>query len=369
MTLDKKYLYFARSITSRLMSLDVFRGITISLMILVNSPGNDTPYHSLAHSLWNGCTLADLVFPFFVVIVGISSVLALSNLSAQGVSTPQLLKKIIRRSVCIFITGLLLNAFSRHVDLSTFRVMGVLQRIAICYFFSATLYITTRIRTQALIVVVLISGYGFLMTCITPFEQVNLAFYLDTLILSPTHLYYPTFDPEGLFTTIPAVASVLLGNLIGCCILRSQTKKQLFQGMMAAGSMFALLGWIWRFILPLNKALWSSSYVLWTAGLALLVFAVVYALIEIKQWVTWSKPFELLGRHAMLVYVLHVVCLKIQAMIPMQTTDGVVVNFRLYITDLLFNHLTPENAALSYSICYIALWLLVILGLEKWRTL
>jgi len=214
--------------------------------------------------------------------------------------------------------------------------------------------------------IVLIS-YGYLIsTSLTPDN--NLAGYLDRLILTPSHLYTPTFDPEGLLSTLPAIASVLLGNLIGICLILSKTKKQCIQWMIVAGLILTFGGWIWSFTLPLNKALWSSSYVLWTAGLALLVFSVIYVLIEIKQWRQWSKPFDIFGRHAMLVYMLHVLCLKIQAMILMHNSEGKLVNFRLYITKALFSSFTPENAALFYSVSYILFWLFVLIGIEKMRT-
>ena len=141
--------------TSRLLSLDVFRGITIILMILVNSPGNRSTFALLEHSIWNGCTLADLVFPFFVFIVGVSSVLTLAKQQAKGLSLTFLSRKIIKRTIFLFFIGLLLNAISLHVDWSTLRVLGVLQRIAICYFFTSILYLTTRLRTQAIIILLL----------------------------------------------------------------------------------------------------------------------------------------------------------------------------------------------------------------------
>ena len=196
----------------RVLSLDVFRGITIVLMIIVNSPGNPKPYGWLEHSAWHGCTLADVVFPFFIMIVGMSSVLALSNLKRKNVSQSYIFKKIIRRSVFIFLMGLLLNAFPYHLlDWSNLRVMGVLQRIAICYFVSAGLFLTSSIRTQALIAVIVLLGYAF-----TPLMLAgDVGGYIDRLLLSPEHLYTKTFDPEGLFSTLPAIASVLLGNLIG----------------------------------------------------------------------------------------------------------------------------------------------------------
>ena len=371
MNMNQKYISF------RLKSLDVFRGLTIALMIVVNSPGNSTPYPMLYHSVWNGCTLADLVFPFFIVIVGISSVLALSNLKAKGISTPRVFEKVIWRSAYIFLIGLLLNAFPHHFDINTIRILGVLQRIAICYFFSALLFLTTRIQIQVIIMLVLLVAYAYLMTSIAPLGhginaltyEGNLVGYLDRLLIAPGHLYTPTFDPEGLLSTLPAIASVLLGNLIGFCLISSQSKKQTLQRMLVAGFFLLSLGWVWRVTLPLNKALWSSSYVLWTGGLALLVFSIIYAVIEIKAWTLWSKPFDLFGRHAMLAYILHVLCLKIQSLVHLQNADGVVVGFRLYITEVLFGHFTPQNAALFYALSYMLFWLLVLRNVEKWRQL
>lgn len=349
----------------RLISLDVFRGLTIALMIIVNSPGNQSPYHWLEHSSWNGCTLADLVFPFFIVILGISSVLALTNLRAKGFTTTQLVEKILRRSAYIFFTGLLLNAFPYHFDTGSIRILGVLQRIAICYFVSSLIFITLQARAQAIIMIVLLFGYGCLMTFNPAMMQDGNAIgYLDRLILGSGHIYTPMFDPEGLLSTIPAIASALLGNLIGIFLMTSRSKKQKYVWMMAAGVLFALTGWVFAETLPLNKTLWSSSYVLWTGGIALLIYASIYALIEIKQWVRWSAPFNLFGRHAMLAYILHVLFLKIQAMIHMTNADGVLVSFRVYITEALFGHFMQEDAALCYSIAYMTIWLLVLKAVE-----
>jgi len=345
----------------RLLSIDVFRGITIALMIIVNSPGTQSPYAWLEHSVWDGCTLADLVFPFFIVIVGISSVLALVNLRAKGLPMSALLAKIIRRSMYIFLMGLALNAFPHHFDVSSIRILGVLQRIAICYFFSAILFLTTSVRTQAIIMLVFLSVYWWLMVAFAPLTyDLNLAGYLDRLVFAPGHLYTPTFDPEGLLSTIPAIASALLGNLIGVLLISTYTKQQKLTQMVVAGLLLAVLGSLLSYALPLNKALWSSSYVLMTGGLALLVFALVYALIEIQQWQRFAKPFALFGRHAMLAYMLHVLFLKLQALIHLHNAAGTIVGLRLYITEVLFGHLTPEFASLCYSVSYMLLWLFIL---------
>lgn len=356
---------------TRLLSLDVFRGLTIAIMILVNSPGNRTAYSWLEHSDWNGCTLADLVFPFFIVIAGMSSVLALTNLQIKGVSNGALFKVVARRSLYIFGMGLLLNILPNHFDPSHLRIMGVLQRIAICYFFSSLLFLTTTIRTQVMIIGLLLVGYWLLLCGFSAIDPLsmnhNLVGYLDQLILSSQHLYTPMFDPEGLLSTLPAIASALLGNVIGSVLISSRSKQQQLHWMITAGLMLSVCGLLWSVTFPINKSLWSSSYVLWTSGLCFLVFALCFMLIEIKQVVSWSRPFSLLGKHAMLVYMMHVIFLKIQAIILIHKADDGLVNLRLYLTDLLFGHFPEKSASLCYAIAYTLLWLVVLKCWTMWR--
>ena len=353
---------------SRLLSLDVFRGITIMIMILVNSPGNRTSFAMLDHSAWNGCTLADLVFPFFVFIVGVSSVLTLAKQRSQGMSFRYLLGKITKRTIFLFAIGLLLNGISSHVDWSTLRFFGVLQRIAICYFFTSLLYLTTNIRTQAFVAVFLLVAYWLVMALVPvpgygyPHLTMdsNLAAYIDTLFISPSHLYTKTFDPEGLLSTFPAIATALLGNLMGFWLLSVNTPFKKLTGMLLVGIVMAAAGWFWGVVFPINKALWTSSYVLWTGGLAVLIFALCYWLIEIKLWKKWSKPFEIFGVGALLVFILHVLFLKIQAMILICVSDSVTVNLRMFITHKLFPMFELKMASLLYALSYTIFWLLIM---------
>ncbi|MGC1182822.1 acyltransferase family protein [Legionella sp.] len=353
---------------SRLLVLDVFRGITITLMILVNSPGNRTSFAILGHSVWNGCTLADLVFPFFIFIVGVSSVLTLAKQRAQGFSVSFLLIKIIKRTIFLFSLGLLLNAASLHNEWSTLRFLGVLQRIAICYFFTSLLYLTTRFQTQAIILSILLIGYWLAMTLLPVpgygshqfTMDGNLAAYIDRLLISPRHLYTNTFDPEGLLSTLPAIATALLGNLLGAWLLSSNSSLKKLTGMIFIGVAAAITGWFWGSIFPINKALWTSSYVLWTGGLAILTFALCYWFIEIKHWQKWSRPFEIFGVSALAAYVLHVMFLKIQAMILIPTSDDTMVNLRLFITQTLFPISELKVASLLYALSYTFFWFLII---------
>jgi predicted acyltransferase len=352
---NKKYI--------RLLSLDVFRGITVALMILVNSPGNQTTYSWLDHSAWHGCTLADLVFPFFIFIVGVSTTFTLSKARTQNFGFKELFPKILQRSLLLFAVGLLLNAFPYHFDLSTIRVFGVLQRIAICYFVASVLFLTTRVSTQAIIMLFLVIGYWLIMMLIPSYDlspQGNIAAHMDRMLFSAAHLYGKFFDPEGFLSTFPAIATALLGNLTGVWLLSTHNHNLKLAGMTIAGFFALLAGWVWGLYFPINKALWTSSYVLWTAGLALLVLAFCYWLIEMKALKKWARPFELFGLNAMLAYVLHVLFLKIQAIISLPRPDGSPGNLRLFITDHFFSWVSSPNASLLYACSYTLLWLLMI---------
>lgn len=353
--------------SSRLLSLDVFRGITIVLMILVNSPGNETAYSWLEHSVWNGCTLADIVFPFFVFIVGVSLVFALSKALERGASKDKLMLKVLKRSIIIFLIGLFLNAFPHHFDYSTIRVFGVLQRIAVCYLVAASLFLTTQLRTQALVMVILLIAYWLIMILIPVpgygthnlTMEGNLAAYIDRLVFSAPHLYQKVFDPEGFLSTLPAIATTLIGNLTGAWLISQNNQQKKLQGMTIAGILALIAGWIWGLWFPINKGLWTSSYVLWTGGLALLLLGLCYWLIEIKKWKKWSLPFEIFGLNAIAAYFLHIFLLKIQAMIHIAKMDGSPGNLRLFITEHLFGWVSLKNASLMYAFSYV-LFLLII---------
>ena len=362
--------------SSRLLSLDVFRGITIALMIVVNSPGDHKTYAWLEHSVWDGCTFADLVFPFFVFILGVSSVFTLSKLRKQGLGLNPLLRKIVKRSVFLFGIGLLLNAISLHMDWGTLRLLGVLQRIALCYCCSAILYLTTRLWTQALIALFILIGYWLLMVFIAVpgygaynlTLEGNLVAFVDKLLIPTNHLYHHGFDPEGLFSTLPAIATALMGNILGACLQSTNNHKIKLTLMVIVGALSAGLGWLWGLIFPINKALWSSSYVLWTSGLALLTFACCYWLIEIKHWKKWAWPFALFGLNALSAYTLHVLFLKIQAMILIPVANAPPVNLRVFITHACFGWATMENASLLYALCYTLLWLALLALMDSKRS-
>ena len=332
-------------------------------MILVNSPGNSTAYGQLDHSEWDGCTFTDLVFPFFLFIVGLSLVFSFANRRERGETDRELLAQVLRRTLIIFGLGLALNGFPLY-HLSSLRIPGVLQRIALCYLFASLLSLKTSLRTLAGIAAGLLVGYWLLMTRfpVPGFgmgnlsKEGNLAAYLDRLIL-PGHLYRPVYDPEGLLSTLPAVVTTLLGVFAGTWLRSSFSKKDKALWLVAAGAAGILGGRLWNPFFPINKALWTSSYVLFTGGLACLTMAFCWYAIEIRGWRGWGRPFEIFGTNAIAAYFLHVFFLKIQNLIHIPQPDGSPGNLRFFITNHLFGWATPQNASLFYALSYTLLWL------------
>lgn len=359
---------------ARCMALDVFRGLTVALMVIVNSPGNQTAYPWLEHSPWHGCTLADLVFPFFILMVGTSSVFSLSQALSRGLTVRQLLPKIIKRTAMLFLIGLLLNAFP-HFDWPNLRVYGVLQRIALCYLTASLLYLTCTVRTQAFLAAALLLGY-WLLLCFIPVPDQgfitlslkgNWVGYIDRVLWAPGHLYTGPFDPEGLLSTLPAIATALIGNLLGVRLLDESRPDHKARLILIIGLGLMFVGAFWGHFFPINKALWTSSYVAWTGGMALLLFSGCYWLMDVKGLRGWGQPLVVLGTQALAVYVLHVLFLKLQAMMKWTLADGTVVSAKLMITRTLFSWANEENASLFYALLYCALWWAVAFIRQKNR--
>jgi len=268
---------------NRLLSLDVFRGITIAGMVLVNNPGTwSAIYPPLEHAEWNGATPTDFIFPFFLFIVGVSITLALGKrVETGGGADRELHLKILKRAVVIFLLGLFLAAFpfynftrEQWLDVSNLRIMGVLQRIAVCYLCAALIFVHTNWKQQAIIAAVLLLIYWALMTLINAPDcdaatfndkACNLAAYIDRAILTENHIWKQSkvFDPEGLLSTVPSVVTTLAGVLTGHWLRRKKDGNETAAGMFFFGVCLTALGWIWNFWFPINKALWTSSYVVY----------------------------------------------------------------------------------------------------------
>jgi predicted acyltransferase len=287
--------------STRLTSLDAFRGLTIAGMILVNNPGSwEHVYPPLRHAAWHGWTPTDLVFPSFLFIVGVAIPLAIGKRRERGDATGSIVSKIVIRSLVIFALGLFLAWFrlvktdsgyslpELRPSLASLRIPGVLQRIALCYLLVALLYLWTGIRTQIVVTIGLLVGYWAIMKYVpVPGHGVgdlsrehNLAAYVDRLLL-PGHLYKKDYDPEGLLSTLPALASTLIGVLTGRWLGTMRTPAEKTCGVFAAGFVLFAIGWGWDASFPINKALWTSSFVLYSAGLSLQVLGLCLWLIEV----------------------------------------------------------------------------------------
>lgn len=358
---------FTANPAGRLVSLDVFRGITIAAMVLVNNPGTwSSIYWPLEHAEWNGWTPTDLVFPFFLFIVGVSITLAFARRVEEGGVKRDLYFKVIKRSAIIFGLGLFLNGFP-YFHLSTIRIAGVLQRIALCYLIASLIFLTTKARTQLLIAVVLLIAYCLVMTKLAApgyapgdlSKEGSIASFVDRVILGQ-HIWKQgrVYDPEGLLSTIPAVVTTILGILTGHWLRTERTRYEKVVGMFVAGAICVVLGWMWNPFFPINKALWTSSYVLFTAGLALEFLALCYWVIDIQGYRRWAWPFEVFGVNALALFVGTGLMVKLMAIWRVQGW---------IFKNLFLSWAEPINASLFYAIAFILLWLVLMWLLYRKR--
>jgi len=361
--------------TTRLLSLDAFRGITIAGMILVNNPGTwEAVYAPLRHADWNGWTPTDLIFPFFLFIVGVSITLSLKGLIDRGTKRRDLYLKIIRRSLIIFALGLVIYGFP-YYDLSTLRIPGVLQRIAVCYLVASIVFINTDWKGQAAVASGLLLLYWILMIAIPVpgfgagdlSKEGNLAAYIDRLLL-PGHIYTPVYDPEGILSTVPAIATTLFGILAGHWIGSRRESIEKVAGLFVAGAGAIIIGWAWGGLFPVNKALWTSSYTVLTAGLALQFLGLCYWLIDIKGYKRWARPFVVFGVNAITVYVLSSIVAIVLDIISVSRTEGSMVSLKEYTYNNFFaSWASPINASLLWALSYVLIWYFLMWLLYKKR--
>lgn len=346
--------------TNRLLSLDVFRGLTIAFMILVNWPGDGaTTYRALHHAAWDGCTPTDLVFPFFLFIVGMAITFSLTKRKAAG---ENVYKKILIRTLWIVGIGVFLNG-APNFDFSSWRIPGVLTRIGIVYGITAFIFMKTTARQQFWVAVGCLLAYWFLMTVVpvpglgyaTLEEGKDLGAWLDRLLLSG-HLYGQTiiYDPESILGTIPSVATCLAGALTGFWVRQKMEEGPKWTAMFAVGFLLVVVGLLWGEVFPINKKLWTSSYVLYHSGLALLTLGTVWWVVDKKGYDGWTTPFVWFGMNPLAIYVLHEVIGIVLYAIPVGDTSL----YKWIFENVFHSWLGAYNASLAFAIGMVLLNLL-----------
>jgi len=356
----------------RLVSVDAFRGLTVAAMVLVNNPASWTYiYAPLRHAPWHGWTPTDLIFPFFLFIVGISISLSLGRRVAEGIRNGAMYLKIVKRSALIFGLGLFLHLFPKF-RFATVRIPGVLQRIALCFLFGALIFLKARPRTRLVLLVLLLLGYWALLTFVPVpgfgpgvlAEHGNLAGYVDSKLLAG-HIYKPDFDPEGLLSTIPAIVTVLLGTLAGDWLRSRHTNSRKSLQLFVWGIVLTAGGLALGRVFPINKQLWTSSYVVFTAGMALLVFALMFAALEGLRWKGWAWPFLVLGTNAIAVFAGSALVVKSILLIKIADGEQVVSPITYVYNHWLSPLAGPYLGSLIYPLLFIIFWVLLIWPLYR----
>jgi len=407
----------------RLISLDVFRGFTILLMTIVNNPGSWAAiYPPLAHAEWHGCTPTDLVFPFFIFIMGSAIPFAMPTKQFDYA----VFNKIIVRSLRIFCLGLFLNYFSRiellglegisllllrlmitfavayallgnfSLKIKTYlvfgifaillilaysqieafqdvRIPGVLQRIGIVYFFVSLLYLKTNLKTQLLVAASILLGYWIVMAFVpvpgfgaANFEKgTNLAAWLDNLVLKG-HLwsYSKTWDPEGILSTVPAVATGILGMFIGQILNLKIQQTEILKKIAVVGFALLLTGLLWSLLFPINKSLWTSSYVLYTAGIATICLTLLYWIIDVLNYKKWIKLFLIWGVNPMIVFFFSGIIPRVLSAIKIKNPE--IATEKINLQSYIYNHnivplfSNPLDASLTYALVYAVFWSFIL---------
>ncbi|MFN7413138.1 MAG: acyltransferase family protein [Dolichospermum sp.] len=371
----------------RLSSLDVFRGITIAAMILANMAGvADDVYRPLSHSEWHGCTPTDLIFPCFLFIVGVAMTFSLSKYTAENKPTKAVYLRILRRTAILFILGLVLNGFWNQgvwtFDLSSIRLMGVLQRIALTYLFASLIVLKLPRKSQWLVAGGLLIAYWLTMMYIPVPDygagvltrEGNFGAFIDRLIIPKAHLYKGDGfnflgDPEGLFSTIPAIVSVLAGYFTGEWIKdKKQATSQTSMDLVLFGLCCLVIAIIWDVAFPINKKIWTSSYVLFTAGWALMLLAACYELIEVRLIKRWSKPFEMMGLNAIALFVASVFLIKITAKTQLGTGETAVSIYNWIYQNIFASWAGNFNGSFLFALVTLLFWygVAVLMYQKRW---
>jgi predicted acyltransferase len=359
----------------RLLSLDVFRGLTVAAMLLVNNPGTwSAVYAPLEHAEWHGWTPTDLIFPFFLFIVGVSMAYSLLPRLERGDAAGRLFGRAARRSAILIGLGLLLAAFPYYtLDLAHLRLPGVLQRIGLAFLLASAVVLFARPRAQAAVAAALLLGYWAAMKLVPVpgfgagnlSKDGNLAAYVDRAILGTSHLWASarTWDPEGLLSTLPAVATVLLGVFAGRWMRSERAPAERLVGLFLAGSAAVVAGWAWDAAFPINKNLWTSSYVLFTAGLGMHALGVCYWLVDVRGRRRWAMPFAWFGMNAIFAFFFSGVMARLLNLVKV---DGRPIK-QVIFEGAFDSWLPAHDASLAFALCFVALWTGIVWAMHRRR--
>jgi predicted acyltransferase len=384
----------------RMVSLDVFRGLTIAGMIVVTNPGLwSAVYWPLLHADWNGWTPTDMIFPSFLVAVGISMTLSFRARMARGGKPAKLVSHVIRRSIIILVIGLALNAFPQF-DLHTLRIPGVLQRIALCYLCGGLLYLfsvsrepldksETRARSRVTVISVTAAAILIAYWLLLKFVPVpgfgpgrldslgNLGAYIDRSLLTTRHLwqwgitppYGVTYDPEGLLSTLPAIATLLIGILVGEWLAGNYSRQRKALGLLGAGVALLLLGWLLNPLFPINKKIWTSTFALFSGGFSLIAFSFCYWLVELRSSRWWTPPALVLGTNAILAFALSTVLnIVLTNLIHVPPGNAASPTLNEWVYRNIFSPcFSPKAASLAYAVAVLLLNLGIIYLLYRKR--
>jgi predicted acyltransferase len=358
----------------RLTSLDVFRGMTMATMILVNMASLGDTYPWLDHAPWHGCTIADLVFPFFLYIIGVAMAFSLAKYtSGNAPITKNVYWQIIRRSLILFGLGLILNNLLWNYnltdpkffhDLGHLRMMGVLQRIGIAFLLASIAVLNLSHRGLWILAIEILVGYWLILTFVPALDCSdgvftkfgNFGAYIDRLIITPAHLHKGSkfmSDPEGLFSTLPAIVNVLFGYLTGAWLKRQSVSSRVSLNLLMFGLVAVVIGLIWNGFFPINKKLWTSSFVLFTTGWGLISLAACYELVDVRKYSKLFKPLEIMGLNAIFIYVASIVLIKL-LMVNQIAKDKSIYE---WLNNLLFGWAGTLNSGVLFAIATVLLWL------------
>jgi len=338
-------------------------------MIIVNTPGSwSYAYPVLQHSHWNGCTPTDLVFPFFIFAMGFASVLSITKRLHKGTSKQKLVLQLIRRSAIIFLLGLIVNSFPFN-DLANIRILGVLQRIAIVNLVCGLFLIYAEVKILWYVSGALLAGYWALMTLV-PVPGVgpanlepttNLAAWLDKLILGK-HVWVWTkvYDPEGILSTLPALVSGFIGVLAGSAFMKTDNERDRLINLLVYGNILILLGMAWGMAFPINKQLWTSSYVLYTSGLAMVVLGITYWIADINRIRQFAPPFLAFGINPIIAYFGSEIGIILLGIIHINSSGTQVTLYDWLFGQYLATGLSPINASLLGALLYTGFWLVIV---------